>query len=169
MTCIVARTRRLAPLLIAGLLCSAPALAQESGGGVDEASESALLLQRNATLAQQALSARVFREARQYAQSVTRGAPKRIEGWLMLGAAQTGLEDWKAAGATYRTAVRLAPVNADAHTGLGVALAHNGDAAAAEQVAWLTTTARTCSTNCAALARQKSDVEAAIAAAAKGR
>ena len=157
---------RLATLVVAGLLCATAASAQESGGGVDPSNEnSAIVLQRNATLASRALATGEFTKARQYAQTVTRGAPKRLEGWLMLGAAQNGLKAWKDAAKSYRTAVRLAPASVDAHGGLGVALARSGDAGAAEELSWLTTAARACSTNCALIAKQKSDVEAALAAA----
>ena len=84
------------------------------------------------------------------------------------GVAQVGLQDWKAARGTYTTAVRLWPVDPEAHAGLGVALAKTKDPKATVQLAWLTTQVQACKGACAGLAKYKSDVESAIAVAAKG-
>ena len=85
----------------------------------------------------------------------------------MLGAAQRGLNDWQGAQASYRTALRLAPVSADAHAGLGVALARSGDVRAAKELAWLTDKVLACATNCVAITKHRADVEAAIVAGLK--
>jgi cytochrome c-type biogenesis protein CcmH/NrfG len=125
-------------------------------------------LQQNAQLAARALKARDFRTARKYAQVVTRGDPKRVESWLLLGAAQVGLEDWKAARGTYTTAVRVGPGNAEAHAGLGVAYARTNDLKAQVQLAWLAQAATACGScwQAGELAKFRRDVESAIALAA---
>jgi cytochrome c-type biogenesis protein CcmH/NrfG len=125
-------------------------------------------LQQNAQLATRALKAGDFRAARKYAQTVTRGDPKRVEAWLLLGAAQIGLQDWRAARGTYTTAVRVGPGNAEAHAGLGVAYARTSDPKARTQLAWLAQAASACGScwQAADLAKFHRNVEAAIAIAA---
>ena len=120
-------------------------------------------LQQNALLATQALKAKDYRTARKYAQVVTRGDPKRVESWLLLGAAQIGLQDFKAARGTFTTAVRLSPIDPEAHAGLGIALARTKDPRATEQLAWLAAKAQACTGQCAGLTKFKSEVETAIA------
>ena len=125
-------------------------------------------LQQNALLSTQALKAKDYRTARKYAQVVTRGDPKRVESWLLLGAAQIGLGDWTRARGTFTTAVRVGPGNAEAHAGLGVAYARTNDAKAQTQLAWLSAQIAACGTcwQAGQLARFRSDVESAIALAA---
>ena len=158
-------------ILIAALLCAAPAWAQEgqteisnlnAGPGAGPDLHAAVV--ENARRATQALRANDFRTARRYAQLVTRGDPGNPEAWLMLGAAQRGLMDWKGARASYGMALRMAPTGVAAHAGLGVALARLGDAGAAKELAWLAAKADTCAANCAAIAAGRSDVAAAMAA-----
>jgi cytochrome c-type biogenesis protein CcmH/NrfG len=127
-------------------------------------------IEQNVMLATRALRAKDFKTARKYAQAVTRADPKRGQAWLLLGAAQIGLEDFKAARGTYTTAVRLAPGDPEAHAGLGVAFARTRDAKAQVQLAWLATKAQACGKCWQApqLAKFKSDIESAIAVAANG-
>jgi cytochrome c-type biogenesis protein CcmH/NrfG len=120
--------------------------------------------QENIDRATRALQANDYATARRYAQSVTRADPKRVEAWLLLGAAQQGLQDWKKARITYSTAVRLWPNNPEARAGLGVALARTGDPKASVHLAWLTEKAAACG-GCAQYVKYKSEVESALAAA----
>ena len=121
--------------------------------------------QENIDRATRALQAKDYATARRYAQSVSRADPKRVEAWLLLGAAQLGLEDWKKARITYTTAVRLWPNNPEARAGLGVALARTNDPKASVQLAWLTEKAAACG-GCPQYVKYKSDVETALSAAA---
>ena len=161
-----------AGMLAAALVCAGPAWSQ-SEDEIYQQTGNALLaahsenLQQNIDRAATAMRAKDYKSARKYAQAVTRGDPKRVEAWLMLGAAQVALADWKAARGTYTTAVRLSPVDPEAHAGLGVALARTKDPKAAQQLAWLTTQVQACKGNCAGLAKYRSDVEAAIDEAAR--
>ena len=126
-------------------------------------------IEQNVMLATRALWAKDFKTARKYAQAVTRADPKRGQAWLLLGAAQIGLEDFKAARGTYTTAVRLSPGDAEAHAGLGVAFARTHDAKAQVQLTWLAAKAQECGKcwQASDLARFRSDIESAIAVAAK--
>lgn len=121
-------------------------------------------LRQYAQLAAQAIKDKDYRTARKYAQQLTRGDPKRAEAWLILGAAQLGLEDWSAARGTYTTAVRLSPDSPEAHGGLGVAYARTRDAKAQQQLAWFASAQTACGTCWQArdLARFRTDVESAI-------
>jgi Tfp pilus assembly protein PilF len=121
-----------------------------------------LVTQENIDRATRALQAKDYATARRYAQSVTRADPKRVEAWLMLGAAQQGLQDWKKARLTYTTAVRLWPNNPEARAGLGIALARTGDPKATVQLAWLSEKTAACG-GCPQLAKFKTDVETAMA------
>lgn len=123
--------------------------------------------QRNINEATKALNARDYKSASQYAQAVTRADPKRIEAWLLLGAAQIGLQDWKRASRAYTTAVRLSPIDPKARGGLGVSLARLRDPKAQQQLDWFTSRSQTCGARCADLVRYKAEVEAAMAEAAK--
>jgi cytochrome c-type biogenesis protein CcmH/NrfG len=161
-------------LLAAALLSGAPAWAQ-SEMEIYQQTGDALLnshresLQQNIDGAARAMRAKDYKAARKYAQAVTRADPKRLEAWLMLGAAQVGLQDWKAARGTYTTAIRLSPMDPEAHAGLGVAMARTKDLPkATQQVAWLDAQLQACKGNCAGLAKYKSDVLSAIAEGAKG-
>lgn len=125
----------------------------------------------NYQIAARALRNKDYATARKYAQSVTRASPKDVEPWLVLGGAQLGLQDWKRARVTFATALRLGPDNAEARTGMGIAMAMTKDARAQEQLAWLTSQAQACGPGCSRgpeLAKFKGQVEAAMAEAAKG-
>lgn len=166
-------------MLAAALLCAAPAWAQSETELFQEGGSAMLAAQREVTqrkieLATTALQAKDYKAARKHAQSVTRADPKRIEPWLMLGAAQQGLQDWRGARTTYTTAVRLSPGHPEARAGLGVALARTNDPKATIHLAWLDAKLKDCAGcwQAGQLARFKGEVETAIveaqAASAKG-
>lgn len=162
-----------AGMLAAALLCAAPAWAQSEEEIYQQTGDRLLSahredLQKNIDRAAAAMRAKDYKAARKHAQAVTRADPKRVEAWLMLGAAQVALEDWKGARGTYTAAVRLSPIDPEAHAGLGIALARTKDPKATDQLAWLTTQVQACKSACAGLAKYKSDVESAIAESAKG-
>lgn len=152
----------------AALLCG-PAWGQSEtelyeGGGTALLAAQREVTQRNIEMATKALQAKDYKTARKYAQSVTRADPKRIESWLLLGAAQQGLEDWKGARATYTRAVRMVPSHPEARAGLGVAYARTADPKATVQLAWIDAKLKECA-GCwqsGQLARFKTDIETAI-------
>jgi cytochrome c-type biogenesis protein CcmH/NrfG len=127
--------------------------------------------QRNIDRATRALRDKDYATARKYAQPVTRADPKRIEAWLMLGAAQLGLEEWGKARTAYTTALRITPGHPEARAGLGVAMAKSKDPRATVQLAWFDEKLQACGQTCpqaAQLAKLRNDVQSAIAEAAKG-
>lgn len=161
----------LAVVAAAVLGAASPALAQNSETEMYEAGANAManaqreVTQRAIDDATRALKAQDFAKARRYASTVTRADPKRVESWLLLGAAQQGLKDWSAARRTYTTAVRLARDNAEAQAGLGVAYARTNDPKAATQLAWVTAKVQECGGcwRASQLAKFKTDLETAIA------
>ena len=162
-------------VLAAALIGATPAWAQSETELYQEGGQAMLaaqreVTQRNIDLATKALQAKDYKTARKYAQSVTRADPKRIEPWLMLGAAQQGLEDWKEARATYSKALRLSPSHPEARAGLGIAMARTHDPKATIHLAWLDARLKDCGGcwQAGQLAKFKGDVEAAIAESAKG-
>lgn len=130
-----------------------------------------LAAQREATQlniegATNALQAKDYARARKYARLVTRQDPKRVEAWLLLGAAQQGLGDWKGARSTYTTAVRISPRHPEARAGLGIAYARTSDPRATVQLAWLSQQAQACGGTCRQadqLKRLTADLEAVLA------
>lgn len=158
-------------VMAAALAAGPPASAQfqseieafESGANA-LAADQREVTQRAINDATRALQAKDFAKARRYAATVTRADPKRVESWLLLGAAQQGLGDWKAARVTYSKAVRISPVHPEARAGLGVAYARTGDPKATNELAWLDAKVRECA-GCwqsGQLLKLKADVEAAI-------
>lgn len=128
-----------------------------------------LVTQENIDKATRALHAKDYATARKYAQPVTRADPKRVEAWLLLGAAQMGLEAWGKARTAYATALRITPGHPEARAGLGVAMARTKDPRATVQLAWFNDKIAACAQTCpqaAQLAKYKGEVEAALAAAA---
>lgn len=128
------------------------------------------ITQHNIDQATKALRAKDYKTARKYAQPVTRADPKRVEAWLLLGTAQIGLGDYRAARTAYTTAVRLSPVDPEARAGLAIAYARTKDPKAAAQLAWLNEKIAACAGRCpqaTQLTRLKTDVETALAEAAK--
>lgn len=168
--------RRLALAAVAAVaLAAAPALAQSEmeqfTAGANQLSEAQRqVTQQNIFLATTALQAKDYAKARKYAQPVTRADPKRIESWLLLGAANLGLQDWKKARLAYATALRITPTHPEARGGMGVAMARTNDPKAREHLAWLTAKVAECNGcwQAGQLAKFKGDVEAAIAAAGAG-
>jgi len=168
--------RRIGMAIVVAALVGAPPVWAQSEMEIYQQQGDRLLtnsregIEQNVMLATRALRAKDFKTARKYAQSVTRADPKRGQAWLLLGAAQMGLEDFKAARGTYTTAVRLSPGDPEAHAGLGVAFARTKDAKAQAQLDWLATKAADCGKcwQASQLAKFKSDIESAIAVAAKG-
>lgn len=164
-------------LALAAALLATPAWSQSEtelyeSGGTAMAAAQREVTQRNIDMATKALQAKDYRTARKYAQPVTRADPKRVESWLLLGAAQQGLQDWKGARTTYATAVRLFPSHPEARAGLGIALARTGDPKATIQLAWIDAKLQECGScwQAGVLGRYKADIETAIreTAAAKG-
>ena len=163
----------LAVLTLAVIGTALPALAQsetelyESGANA-LADEQRRVTQRAVDDATRALQAKDYAKARRYASIVTRADPKRIEPWLLLGAAQQGLQDWKGARRTYTTAVRIAPTHPEARSGLGIAYARTNDPKATAQLAWLTAQIAECNGcwRASQLTKFKSDLEVAIARSA---
>lgn len=158
-------------VLAAALMAGAPAAAQfqseieayESGANALTADQREVT-QRAINDAHRALREKDYAKARRYASTVTRADPKRVESWLLLGAAQQGLGDWKAARVTYSKAVRISPVHPEARAGLGLAYARTGDPKATVELAWLDAKIRECA-GCwqsGQLMKFKADVEAAI-------
>jgi Flp pilus assembly protein TadD len=162
---------RFAVAVLAAIAIAAPAFAQENNtNGPDNTASQAQLLEeqrQDAAMATQALRDGDYKTARKYSTRLTDAAPKNLSAWLLLGQAQRGMDDWKSARRTYSTAVRLAPSSAEAHAGLGMALGHTGDAAAAKQLDWFATQMQGCGGACGQLGKLKADVEGAIAAGAK--
>jgi cytochrome c-type biogenesis protein CcmH/NrfG len=157
-------------LVFAAALVAGPALAQQSeteqfeGGGTAMLAAQREVTQRNIDMATKALQAKDYKTARKYAQLVTRADPKRIESWLMLGAAQQGLEDWKGARTTYTRAVRMVPSHPEARAGLGIAYARTADPKATIQLAWIDSKLKECAGcwQASQLTKFKSDIEVAI-------
>jgi len=156
-------------VLAAALIGAAPAFAQSETEQFQEGGSAMLaaqreVTQRNIDMATKALQAKDYKTARKYAQSVTRADPKRIESWLLLGAAQQGLEDWQGARATYTRAVRMVPSHPEARAGLGVAYARTADPKATVQLAWLDAKLKECAGcwQASQLTKFRTDIEIAI-------
>ncbi len=162
-------SRTVTTLFVLAMASAAPAWAQQSEMENLQAGGDALLAnhrettQFNIDKATQALTARDYKTARRFASIVVRADPKRIEAWRLLGASQSGLQDWSGARRSYTNAIRLTPADPEARSGLGVAMARANDPKAQEQLAWLTAKLEACASNCAALTRYKREVEVALA------
>ena len=169
--------QRIGLALLAAAIAGGPAAAQNSemenftAGANQLREENREVVQRNIDVATKALQAKDYATARRYAQPVTRADPKRLEAWLLLGAAQLGLEDWSRARISYTTAVRLTPGSPEARAGLGVALARTGDPKAQAQLAWFDEKLHACGAcdQAVQLKKFRADVEAAIAVGAAKR
>lgn len=161
--------------LLAGVLAGitgGAALAAGSGGGgggVSMPSESGPRYDPAAEYAKAiaALNARDFKAAARAASRVTDAVPQNLDGWKLLGAAQTGAENWKGAKRAYERAVKMAPDDLGTRGGLGLALARLKDPKAQEQLAWLKAKAANCGAGCdaAALRSLTAEVETALGAA----
>ena len=167
--------RTLRIMLLAGALAAAPvtlALAAGGGGGgggggADMPSASAP--QYNAAeeynKAVQSLQAKDYKAAARAAGHVTQVAPKNVDGWRILGVAQSGAANWKGARKAYERAVKLAPDDLPSRAGLGMALANLKDPKAQEQLEWLKARAATCTGACNSMQLQSltAEVEKAVA------
>jgi Tfp pilus assembly protein PilF len=164
--------RTLTIMLVAGALASLPptgATAAGSGGGgggmsslpsetgprYDPAEEYAKAVA--------AIEAKDYKAAAKSAQRVADAAPRSLDGWKLLGVAQTGAENWKGARKAYERALKLAPDDVAVRGGLGLALARLQDAKAREQLDWLKAKAAACASDCDALRGLTADVEKAMA------
>lgn len=119
-----------------------------------------------------AIQAKDYKTAAKSAQRVADAAPKSVDGWKLLGVAQSGAENWKGARKAYEKALKLAPEDMAVRGGLGLAAAKLQDAKAAqEQLDWLKAQQAACTGDCATLKGITAEVEKAMttgAAAAAG-
>jgi len=114
------------------------------------------------------IQAKDYKAAARSAQRVTSAAPRSVDGWRLLGVAQSGAENWKGARKAYERAVKLSPDDLASRAGLGLALARLQDPKAQEQLAWLKAKATDCGAGCdaAALRSLTAEVEKAVAGGA---
>jgi Tfp pilus assembly protein PilF len=164
------RKMRISTLFLAAALATAMssgAIAAGSGGGsgmssmpsetgprYDPAEEYAKAIK--------ALQAKNYKAAARSAQRVADAAPKSVDGWKLLGLAQSGAENWKGARRAYEKAVRLAPDDLAVRAGYGLALAKLKDARAQEQLDWLNAQAAACTGDCSTVKSLKAEVENAM-------
>lgn len=162
-------------LLLAGAvsgLATAGALAAGGGGSGGGEMPSASAPQYNPAeeyaKAVRAIQARDYKAAARAADHVTTAAPRNVDGWRLLGVAQSGAENWKGAKRAYERAVKLAPDDLPSRGGLALALANLKDPKAQEQLAWLKAKAQDCGAGCDAglLKTLTADVEKAVAGGA---
>ena len=115
-----------------------------------------------------ALKAKDYKAATRASEHVTEAAPKNTDGWRLLGASRAGNSDWKGSRRAYERAVKLAPDDATAHAGLGLALANLKDAKAQGELDWLKSKTQACGDACPDAGQLKSltaAVESAMTAA----
>ncbi|MFZ5718600.1 MAG: tetratricopeptide repeat protein [Pseudomonadota bacterium] len=165
--------RMIRSLLVAGAvagLAAGGATAAGSGGGTGAAglpSETAPRYnpQEEWAKALKALEAKDYKAAARSAQRVTSAVPQNVDGWRLLGVAQAGAGNWKAAKRAYERAIRLQPDDLASRAGLGVALARLKDPEAQAQLDWLKAKAGDCNAACdpATLKALTAEVEAAVA------
>ena len=167
--------RMLKIVLLAGALTgltAAGAMASGGGGGGGGGGEmpSASAPQYNAAeeynKAVLSLQAKDYKSAARAAEHVTQVAPKNIDGWRLLGVAQSGSANWKGARKAYERAVKLSPDDLPSRAGLGLALANLKDPKAQEQLDWLKAKAASCTGACspAQLQSLTTEVEKAVSA-----
>lgn len=140
------------------------------GGGMPSATAPAYDPAEEYAKAVEAIQARDYRAAVRSAQRVTEAAPQSLDGWRLLGVAQSGAGDWKGARRAYGRALKLAPDDLPSRAGLGLALGRLKDPKAREQLDWLKAKAGDCKAGCdpAALEALTREVEDAIAAPGPG-
>jgi Tfp pilus assembly protein PilF len=167
--------RYLKVLLLAGALTGATAVGALAaggggggGGGAEMPSASAPMYNPAEEYAKaiKAIQAKDYKSAAKAAQHVTEAAPKSVDGWKLLGVAQSGTENWKGARRAYERAIKLEPDDLPSHAGLGIALANLKDAKAQEQLTWLKAKADACTTDCGTLKSLAAQVEAAVSGGA---
>jgi len=164
--------RTLRIMLLAGAvagLTTAGALAAGSGGGtgmaMPSASAPAYDPAEEYAKAVASIQAKDYKAAARAAQRVTDAAPRNVDGWRLLGVAQSGAQNWKGARKAYERAVKLSPDDLPSRAGLGMALANLKDPKAQEQLAWLKAKAADCGVGCDAATLQSltAEVEKAVA------
>lgn len=166
-----------ASALAAALLAAAGASAM--GGGAMEAPSASVQAYDPAqdfVKGVAALNAGDYKTAARALGKVSGADSGNPEVWRLLGQAQAGQLNHKAARKAYERALKLEPDNIDAHQGLGVALGGLKDPAAKAELDWLAAKATACAAACPDAERLKkatAAVEAAVAgvapAAALGR
>ena len=111
-----------------------------------------------------AIQAKEYKKAATAAGRVTDAAPKSADAWRLLGVAQSGAGNWKAARRAYEQAVKLDPDDLSGRAGLALALANLKDAKAQAQLDWLKAKAADCSGACdpATLRSLTAEVEKAM-------
>ncbi|WP_293348465.1 tetratricopeptide repeat protein [Phenylobacterium sp.] len=161
-------------MLLAGAiagLTAAGALAAGSGGGSGGTSEMPSASGPRYDPAEEyakavaSIQAKDYKAAARSAQRVTDAAPQSLDGWKLLGVAQSGAENWKGARKAYERAVKLAPDDLPSRAGLGLAQARLRDPKAQEQLTWLKAKASDCGPGCDAATLQSltAEVEKALA------
>jgi Tfp pilus assembly protein PilF len=163
-------------LLLAGALAgfgAAGALAAGTGGGGGGAQMPSITAPQynpaeEYAKAVSAIQAKDYKAASRAAQHVTDAAPQSLDGWRLLGVAQSGALNWKGAKKAYERAVKLAPDDLPSRAGLGLALANLKDPKAQEQLDWLKAKAANCTADCNSdtLKSLTAEVEKAMAGAA---
>jgi Flp pilus assembly protein TadD len=157
----------------AGLALLAGGAAMASGGGSGGGtsggpapSESAPRYDPSAEYAKAvaALKSNQFKAAASAAEHVTEAVPKNPDAWRLLGAAKAGDRDWRGSRTAYERATKLTPDDAEAHAGLGVALANLKDPKVKAEIDWLTARAQACGDSCPQAGHLKS-LSAAVDAA----
>ena len=116
------------------------------------------------------IQAKDYKAAARSAQRVTDAAPKSVDGWKLLGVAQSGSENWKGARKAYERAVKLSPDDLALRGGLAISLAKLQDAKAQEQLGWLKARADACANTCPDAANLRvitKEVESAMGGAAE--
>jgi Tfp pilus assembly protein PilF len=112
------------------------------------------------------IQAKDYKKAAVAAGHVTEAAPKSLDGWKILGVAQSGAQNWKAARRAYERAVKIDPDDLASHAGLGLALANLKDPKAQAELSWLKGKADGCGASCDTVKSLTSQVEQAIGAGA---
>ncbi|MBU1376871.1 MAG: tetratricopeptide repeat protein [Alphaproteobacteria bacterium] len=159
-------------MLLAGVfagVATAGAMAAGSGGGgggaeMPSASGPRYDAAQEYAKAVASIQAKDYKTAARSAQHVTDAAPASLDGWKLLGVAQSGAENWKGARKAYERAVKLSPDDLPSRAGLGLALANLKDPKAQDQLTWLKAKAADCGAGCdaATLKSLTAEVERAV-------
>jgi Tfp pilus assembly protein PilF len=158
-------------ILLAGVfagLAGAGAMAAGSGGGTGGAEMPSASGPRynpaeEYAKAVAAIQAKDYKAAARSAQRVTDTAPQSVDGWKLLGVAQSGAENWKGARKAYDRAAKLSPDDVVIRAGLGLAQARLQDPKAQEQLEWLKARSAACTTGCDTVKSLTAEVEKAMA------
>jgi Tfp pilus assembly protein PilF len=147
--------RRVAALIMAGLMAGTAGRALAVGGGGGgmgmSPSVSAPAYDPSEDYAKgvSALKAGQYRDASRALKRVTGAVPSNAEAWRLLGEASAGDNDWKGSRKAYEHAVKLSPDDVTAHAGLGTALARLKDPKAQGELDWLNAKVQACGGSCA--------------------